>query len=76
MFAFQNGNTVYTFRNLSMTGTNNKVDGNTAKSIMDVDSLTPKEKKNRIYDMRVEVYAEGDSSTGRPIVTMTGTAIE
>ena len=60
----------------SMTGTNNKVDGNTAKSIMDVDSLTPKEKKNRIYDMRVEVYAEGDSSTGRPIVTMTGTAIE
>lgn len=71
-----NGNTVYTFRNLSMTGTNNKVDGNTAKSIMDVDSLTPKEKKNRIYDMRVEVYAEGDSSTGRPIVTMTGTAVE
>ena len=52
------------------------MDVNTAKSFMDVDSLTPKEKKNRIYDMRVEVYAKGDSSTGRPILTMTSTAIE
>jgi hypothetical protein len=47
--------------------------GVTALKILQADSLVPTHKYNRIYEIKVEVYAEGDTS---PIVSMTGTVTD
>jgi len=48
-----------------------------AKDIMGADGgLTPTERRNRIYDMRVQVYVKDMIGVQSPVLTMTGTVIE
>ena len=51
--------------------------GDGAKDIMGADGgLTPTERRNRIYDMRVQVYSRDTIGVQSPVLTMTGTVIE
>lgn len=51
--------------------------GDVAKDIMGADGgLTPTERRNRIYDMRVQVYSRDTIGVQSPVLTMTGTVIE
>lgn len=73
----QRSNTEYTFNNLSVSGMAGNATGTVAKDIMGADDgLTPTEKRNRIYDMRVQVYSKDMIGVQSPVLTMTGTVIE
>lgn len=69
--------TEYTFHNLSVSGVAGNATGTVAKDIMGADGgLTPTERKNRIYDMQVQVYQKDTIGVQSPVLTMTGTVIE
>ena len=68
-------NTEYIFNDLS--GAAGNAVGDVAKDIMGADGgLTPTERRNRIYDMRVQVYSRDTIGVQSPVLTMTGTVIE
>lgn len=70
-------NTEYIFNNLSVSGVAGSATGDVAKNIMGADGgLTPTERCNRIYDMRVQVYSKDMIGVQSPVLTMTGTVIE
>ena len=70
-------NTEYIFNDLSVSGTAGNATGDVAKDIMGADGgLTPTERRNRIYDMRVQVYSRDTIGVQSPVLTMTGTVIE
>ena len=65
------------FNDLSVSGTAGNATGDVAKDIMGADGgLTPTERRNRIYDMRVQVYSRDTIGVQSPVLTMTGTVIE
>lgn len=70
-------NTEYIFNDLSVSGAAGNATGDVAKDIMGADGgLTPTERRNRIYDMRVQVYSRDTIGVQSPVLTMTGTVIE
>ena len=70
-------NTEYIFNDLSVSGAAGNAAGDVAKDIMGADGgLTPTERRNRIYDMRVQVYSRDTIGVQSPVLTMTGTVIE
>ena len=70
-------NTEYIFNDLSVSGAAGNATGDVAKDIMGADGgLTPTERRNRIYDMRVQVYVKDMIGVQSPVLTMTGTVIE
>lgn len=70
-------NTEYIFNDLSVSGAAGNATGDVAKDIMGADGgLTPTERRNRIYDMRVQVYSKDMIGVQSPVLTMTGTVIE
>ena len=70
-------NTEYIFNDLSVSGAAGNAVGDVAKDIMGADGgLTPTERRNRIYDMRVQVYSRDTIGVQSPVLTMTGTVIE
>ena len=69
-------NTEYKFKDLSVSGAAGDATGDVAKAIMGADGgLTPTEKRNRIYDMWVQVYSKDTIGVQQPVLTMTGTVI-
>lgn len=72
-----NGYTDYKFRNLSVSEAAGTATGADAKSIMSASGLTPpSEKIDRMYDITVQVYAQGTIGTKNPVITMTGTVTQ
>ena len=47
--------------------------GKDALKIMDADTLTPMKARTRIYDIKVNIYRNGECNIEDPLVIMTGT---
>ena len=85
-------NVKYTFSNLSISGHTRTGEGYRQEdqteyqpggsegakvmTILSADTLTPKVQKNHIYNIEVQVYAQGTESEGHPLITMDGTVIQ
>lgn len=85
-------NVKYTFSNLSISGHTRTGEGYRQENqteyqpggsegarvlaILSADTLTPKVQKNHIYNIEVQVYAQGTESEGHPLITMDGTVIQ
>ena len=85
-------NVKYTFTNLSISGHTRTAEGYRQENqteyqpsgsegakvltILSADTLTPKVQKNHIYNIEVQVYAQGTESEGHPLITMDGTVIQ
>ena len=82
----------YTFSNLSISGHTRTGEGYRQEdqteyqpggsegakvlAILSADTLTPKVQKNHIYNIEVQVFAQGTESEGHPLITMDGTVIQ
>ncbi len=85
-------NVKYTFSNLSISGHTRTGEGYRQEdqteyqpggsegakvlAILSADTLTPKVQKNHIYNIEVQVFAQGTESEGHPLITMDGTVIQ